>query len=93
AILMVSFAVLGFIIKPLKLKGFAPPETTNAPIPVDATASSVKDDLQAKVGVSPKDFQEAENSSNSVLSEVLRFLKDMKALLVNMVFVVNVLGY
>lgn len=29
---------------------------------------------------------------SSVLSEVLRFMKDMKALLVNMVFVVNVLG-
>ncbi|KAA0031416.1 putative sphingolipid transporter spinster-like protein 2 isoform X1 [Cucumis melo var. makuwa] len=95
AILMVSFAVLGFVIKPLQLNGFAPPETTNASILVDATSSSVKDDLQTKVAVSPEDFQEksAENSSNSVLSEVLRFMKDMKALLVNMVFVVNVLGY
>ncbi|CAK9309117.1 unnamed protein product [Citrullus colocynthis] len=95
AILMVSFAVLGFVIKPLQLKGFAPQTTTNAPIPVDTTASSVKDDLQTKLGVSPKDFQEkrAENSSNSLLKEVLQFMKDMKELLVNKVFVVNVLGY
>ncbi|XP_022158936.1 probable sphingolipid transporter spinster homolog 2 isoform X2 [Momordica charantia] len=98
AILMVSFAVLGFIMKPLQLKGFAPPETINAPIPVDTTASSVKDDLKTKDEVSPKSFQEnsEEKSSNFArksLKEVLQFMKDMKELLVEKVFVTNVLGY
>ncbi|XP_023530643.1 probable sphingolipid transporter spinster homolog 2 isoform X2 [Cucurbita pepo subsp. pepo] len=95
AILMVPFVVLGFVLKPLQLKGFAPREIINAPIPVDTAASSVKDDVKTKDGVSPQDIQEerAGSSSNSVLKEVLRFLKDMKALLVDKVFVVNVLGY
>ncbi|PKI46556.1 hypothetical protein CRG98_033047 [Punica granatum] len=62
ALLMLPFAVLGFVMKPLQLKGFAPAGSKKAASVVTADALS-------------------------------RFMNDMKALLVDKVYVVNVLGY
>ncbi|XP_023511602.1 probable sphingolipid transporter spinster homolog 2 [Cucurbita pepo subsp. pepo] len=90
AILMFPFAIFGFVVKPLQYKGSPSRETVNAPLPVDTATSLVKD-LKIKDGTSHKDLAQnaVESSSNSTPS----FLKDLKALLVDKVFVVNVLGF
>ncbi|XP_010444386.1 PREDICTED: probable sphingolipid transporter spinster homolog 2 [Camelina sativa] len=67
AILMLPFAVLGFVIKPLHLKGFAP----------DDTGKTRTDNLN----VLPVSY-----GFSSVL-------KDLKLLLVDKVYVTNILGY
>ncbi|XP_010461880.1 PREDICTED: probable sphingolipid transporter spinster homolog 2 [Camelina sativa] len=69
AILMLPFAVLGFVIKPLHLKGFAPDDTGFAPDDTD------------NLNVLPVSY-----GFSSVL-------KDLKLLLVDKVYVTNILGY
>ncbi|XP_023746534.1 probable sphingolipid transporter spinster homolog 2 [Lactuca sativa] len=75
AILMLPFAILGFVMKPLQMKGM----------------------LNAKVipGSLNEEFSKKDSSSyvSSTLNKLSRFGQDMKALLSEKVYVVNVLGY
>ncbi|GLT85921.1 hypothetical protein SLE2022_040910 [Rubroshorea leprosula] len=104
AILMLPFAILGFVMKPLQLKGFSPAESEKALTSVETAVSEVQD---TKVS-SGKDstlstkaeFGDKSSKKNSELKGQLfdpnqfpRFAKDMKVLLCEKVFVVNVLGY
>ncbi|URE02705.1 Organic Anion Transporter Polypeptide (OATP) family [Musa troglodytarum] len=95
SILMLPFAILGFIIKPLQLKGFAPSiskkaETSDEIIVQDGDEHNAKSELQAiDEDVSAK----APHRFSSIVSQVSRFWKDMKALLLEKVYVINVLGY
>ncbi|KAI4387189.1 hypothetical protein MLD38_005038 [Melastoma candidum] len=89
AVLMLPFAVLGFIMKPLQLKGFAPAGSTKALKGVEAAttvtegrSSEVLDETSKKL-----------DCKSSFLNQASRFLKDMKVLLVDQVYIVNVLGY
>lgn len=91
AILMLPFAVLGFVVKPLQLKGFAPADSGDAhPISEveDTEVSKGKDVNNQSINTHP-----GSTDAYSNLSQFSRFLKDMKALLLNKVYVTNVLGY
>lgn len=98
AILMFPFAVLGFVMKPLQLKGFSPIESRKASIAV----SEVKGDsnVKGRMVSTKEDFidQSSKGPSRSKfgfinLDQLSRFLKDIKVLLYEKVYVVNVLGY
>ncbi|KAH1242818.1 putative sphingolipid transporter spinster 2 [Glycine soja] len=130
AILMSPFAILGFVMKPLQLKGahsspalilcssitlfpitklfvhpgFAPTDSekaltlgTVASEVSDVGASNGKDEaLSLKAEFRDKSSHEPsrqEQSKCTILDQFSRFLKDMKELLLDKVFVVNVLGY
>nr|XP_048336601.1 probable sphingolipid transporter spinster homolog 2 isoform X2 [Ziziphus jujuba var. spinosa] len=102
AIVMFPFAVLGFIMKPLQLKGFAPADSNKALTAVDAAVSEVEDvsngnrdalrgeeAFKDKITHKPSKLPIATRIKN----QVSRFMKDMKVLLVEKVYVINVLGY
>ncbi|CAL9752270.1 unnamed protein product [Musa acuminata subsp. burmannicoides] len=95
SILMLPFAILGFIIKPLQLKGFTSSlsekaETSDEIIVQDGDEHNAKSELQAiDEDVSAK----APHRFSSIVSQVSRFWKDMKVLLLEKVYVINVLGY
>ncbi|XP_019424506.1 PREDICTED: probable sphingolipid transporter spinster homolog 2 [Lupinus angustifolius] len=102
AILMFPFAILGFVMKPLQLKGFVPadPKTVLAPETVtsgaqDAEASNGKDESLSSKAEKDEGSHETSKpkSAIKILNPFLMFLKDMKELLLDKVFVVNVLGY
>uniref|UniRef100_A0A7N0T5F5 Major facilitator superfamily (MFS) profile domain-containing protein n=1 Tax=Kalanchoe fedtschenkoi TaxID=63787 RepID=A0A7N0T5F5_KALFE len=92
ALLMLPFAVLGFVMKPLQLKGFAPSGSSKALKAVETVNES--NDLEAPedpvlvrdAGGRSKDAVERSNAFT-------RFCGDFKQLLVEKVYVVNVLGY
>ncbi|XP_027364774.1 probable sphingolipid transporter spinster homolog 2 isoform X2 [Abrus precatorius] len=69
SLLMLPFAISGFFMKPLQLKGLVPADSKKALAP-----ETVVSEVQGTLGFS-------------------RFLNDMKALLLDKVYVVNVLGY
>ncbi|KAL5753246.1 hypothetical protein ACOSQ2_023753 [Xanthoceras sorbifolium] len=95
ALLMLPFAILGFVMKPLQLKGFAPVESKKAL--ASETAASLTDEASnGHVSVGNEDIsnQGSEKISKSMgVNQFSRFAKDMKVLLVDKVYVVNVLGY
>ncbi|KAL6517557.1 hypothetical protein OROMI_033258 [Orobanche minor] len=87
ALLMLPFAVLGFVMKPLQLKGFGPAGSKKA-------LAAVDDGSEDQGG----EFSRTEESGNEIsrplwLGALTMFGEDMKALLVDKVYVVNVLGY
>ncbi|KAE9597109.1 hypothetical protein Lal_00007292 [Lupinus albus] len=102
AILMLPFAILGFVMKPLQLKGLVPdepkkvlaPETVASGAQVVEPSNGKDESLSSKA---EKDEGLHENSKSEsatkILNPFLMFLKDMKELLLDKVFVVNVLGY
>ncbi|CAN6715251.1 unnamed protein product [Malus baccata var. baccata] len=91
SILMLPFAILGFVMKPLQMKGFSHPESKKAPIAMETAVEEVQgSDILMKEDVGDSTIQK---SSNSKVNPISRFMKDMKALLGDKVYVVNVLGY
>ncbi|XP_047337496.1 probable sphingolipid transporter spinster homolog 2 [Impatiens glandulifera] len=89
AILMFPFAILGFVMKPLQLKGFShdKPKATLR----EMLKELPKDDEAAEAGDA---LMRKESKCECInLSQLSLFLIDMKALLVDKVYVVNVLGY
>ncbi|XAR52985.1 hypothetical protein NMG60_11021344 [Bertholletia excelsa] len=100
AILMFPFAVLGFVMKPLQLKGFSPVESKKALTGTETAVSEVKDYLSGKGGVVKEDCIDHDSKQISKekcgyinLNQLSRFLKDIQVLLHEKVYVVNVLGY
>ncbi|KAK9000151.1 hypothetical protein V6N11_080657 [Hibiscus sabdariffa] len=102
AILMLPFAILGFVMKPLHLKGFATDESKKALISEGMAAPEVRDTEASNVKVkdSAKSMKEEFSNMFSKMkcasidsNQFSRFIEDMKALLVDKVYVVNVLGY
>uniref|UniRef100_A0A7C9DX47 Major facilitator superfamily (MFS) profile domain-containing protein n=1 Tax=Opuntia streptacantha TaxID=393608 RepID=A0A7C9DX47_OPUST len=101
-ILMVPFVVLGFVMKPLQLKGFAPPETQKALPSEETVASDVRGSETSVAGSSKLPLEvEIDKLGEPSMSkgqkiegnDFTRFLKDMKVLLLDKVYAVNVLGY
>ncbi|MBA0618365.1 hypothetical protein Godav_027726 [Gossypium davidsonii] len=139
ALLMLPFAVFGFLVKPLQLKGFSPVESKKALASVE-TVSSVTDVRQIKCKVFSRFYNYSLDvpykfcnflippfvlfcilkaskldgrmlvggdgiigdelsktskleSIHNILNQLSRFAKDMKVLLVDKVYVVNVFGY
>ncbi|KAK1568689.1 hypothetical protein Q3G72_027557 [Acer saccharum] len=107
AILMLPFAVLGFVMKPLQLKGFAPVESKQATTATETSSVEVHDDAETEVttgrnhALSVNDDVEDKSSNkcsrstdtSNILNQFSIFFKDVKVLLLNKVYVVNVLGY
>lgn len=75
AILMLPFAILGFVMKPLQLKGFTP--------------TGIRKALTAVEDGSDQD----ESSTSLRWGAITTFGKDLTVLLLDKVYVVNVLGY
>lgn len=102
AILMVPFVILGFVMKPLQLKGFAPAGSKNAVSSTETAASdvqgseiSITDCSETPLQVKNNYLGEASESKEKKNegNEFTRFISDMKVLLLDKVYVVNVLGY
>ncbi|BAT73869.1 hypothetical protein LR48_Vigan01g075100 [Vigna angularis] len=103
AVLMSPFAILGFFMKPLQLKGFAPADSekklkleTAVSETQDVNASNGKDEtLSLKAEFRDKSAHEPSRSkcATTIFGQFSRFLQDVKELLLDKVFVVNVLGY
>ncbi|KAL0384367.1 UNVERIFIED_CONTAM: putative sphingolipid transporter spinster2 [Sesamum radiatum] len=87
AILMLPFAILGFVMKPLQLKGLTPAESKKALTTVDNGSEDQGGELSRRVEVAN------ESSKPLGLTALTVFGKDMKVLLLEKVYVVNVLGY
>ncbi|CAH2061455.1 unnamed protein product [Thlaspi arvense] len=100
AVLMAPFAVLGFLMKPLQLKGFPATDATDSikmASSVDAETSKNKNHLQAggneiEVSIETSTCGRS-NYKNAVSKSFTQFAKDMKVLCKEKVFVINVLGY
>ncbi|GLT63611.1 hypothetical protein SLA2020_361650 [Shorea laevis] len=99
AIFMIPFAVLGFVMKPLQLKGLAPAESKKALMSVETAATEVQGGNDGTMSVT-EEFGDKSPKKNSRLigrlfdrNQFSRFVKDMKVLLHEKVYVVNVLGY
>ncbi|XP_012828319.1 PREDICTED: probable sphingolipid transporter spinster homolog 2 isoform X2 [Erythranthe guttata] len=84
ALLMLPFAILGFVMKPLQLKGFSPVESKKALTVVDEDEGGEH---------SRREVVADESSKTSGCGALTMFVKDMKVLLLEKVYVVNVLGY
>ncbi|KAK8472199.1 hypothetical protein PHAVU_002G138900 [Phaseolus vulgaris] len=89
AILMLPFPILGFVIKPLQLKGFAPLESKHTPS-IETNVSETGDD-----GMLAEDqaLLRGSKSTSKLWDQFTNFSKDMQELLHDQVYVVNVLGY
>ncbi|XP_057960284.1 probable sphingolipid transporter spinster homolog 2 [Malania oleifera] len=101
AILMFPFAVLGFVMKPLQLKGFAPAESKKA-LTSETAAPENEGSGQSNVngcmmtgneGIHNQASNKMSKSKGVFCSQFSRLWKDTKALLLEKVYVVNVLGY
>ncbi|KAL6494618.1 hypothetical protein OROGR_031418 [Orobanche gracilis] len=88
ALLMLPFAVLGFVMKPLQLKGFGPAGSKKALAALDDGSED-----QAVTNFPERRRLETKFQDHNELGALTIFGEDMKALLVDKVYVVNVLGY
>ncbi|PIA55126.1 hypothetical protein AQUCO_00800095v1 [Aquilegia coerulea] len=108
AILMLPFAVLGFVMKPLQLKGFAFAEQKKASTSVEIIGSEIEGTEVADIEVASSergyldgdelDRCTSKKSSLSkgsleILNQLSKFWKDIKVLLFDKVYLTNVLGY
>ncbi|XP_044509709.1 probable sphingolipid transporter spinster homolog 2 isoform X2 [Mangifera indica] len=97
AILMFPFVVLGFAMKPLQLKGFAHVESKKALTNIETALPESQDvEVEVTTAKSPTSMkEEVDNkiSNKSSKSKNSNMFKDLKALLIEKVYVVNVLGY
>ncbi|XP_065872724.1 probable sphingolipid transporter spinster homolog 2 [Euphorbia lathyris] len=87
AVLMVPFVVVAFCLKPLQMKGFVPAESNKALTSVETDVSEDSEEVSAN----KDDILLAKEDKS--MNQCSIFMKDMKTLLVEKVFVVNVLGY
>ncbi|KAK2393309.1 Major facilitator superfamily protein [Trifolium repens] len=101
AILMLPFAILGFLMKPLHLKGFFPADLITAQVPetvslgIQATNASIGKgeslSLKAKFKDKSSNDQSKSKSATKMFDQVLSFLVDMKEIHLDKVYVINVL--
>lgn len=98
AILMLPFAVLGFVMKPLQLKGFTHNQLKDALISEDASESLNHDTSYDEQTQDQASYEVPTKASKleaafDIRSQFSRFSKDIVALLHEEVYVVNILGY
>ncbi|KQJ83683.1 probable sphingolipid transporter spinster homolog 2 [Brachypodium distachyon] len=103
SILMLPFVILGFVIKPLELKGFTHNKKTkeygpmlNPELRDETNNNGIKQGVPAGTeGLTEKIPQRFSFSSfgKKVMIEIGHFGQDMKELLQEKVYVINVLGY
>ncbi|KAK2373987.1 hypothetical protein P8452_46805 [Trifolium repens] len=90
AILMLPFPILGFLIKPLQLKGFGPTESKQT---LTSTEANVSENGDGDMHAEDQAFITGSGLTSKLLNQFTRFSKDMQELLHDSVYVVNVLGY
>ncbi|GMN34138.1 hypothetical protein TIFTF001_004531 [Ficus carica] len=94
AFLMLPFAVLGFVVKPLKLRGFASADSnkgltsTEESNSVSEGASHIDDHVFIASNETTK-----LSATSKLANQCSTFSKDLKVLLLDKVYLVNVLGY
>ncbi|KAM5576920.1 putative sphingolipid transporter spinster [Rosa sericea] len=95
ALLMLPFAVLGFSVKPLQLKGLPPPESTEFLESIETSPLIEESEIPNINGRVKVDCDETSCScpTTKFLDQVSSFSKDLKVLLLDKVYIVNVLGY
>lgn len=96
AILMLPFAVFGFVMKPLQLKGFAPVVSRKGLLDIESdSATEVANSLLVAEdeAINIKPPFKVTSGSSKFSSNFSIFLKDIRGLLLDKVYVVNVLGY
>ncbi|KAL5714812.1 hypothetical protein ACHQM5_016720 [Ranunculus cassubicifolius] len=93
AILMLPFAVLGFVMKPLQMKGFASDGSKTALRSVEVIAPEVEDGGAADLDHYSSKSSYSSKGSLDILNQLSKFWIDMKVLLSDKVYVINVLGY
>ncbi|RDY02444.1 putative sphingolipid transporter spinster-like 3, partial [Mucuna pruriens] len=92
AILMLPFPILGFVMKPLQLKGFGPSEskqTLTSNVSETGEVSLIDDDMLAE----DQALIRGPKSTSKLWNQFIRFSQDMQELLRDQVYVINVLGY
>ncbi|GAB2218013.1 hypothetical protein Droror1_Dr00001228 [Drosera rotundifolia] len=85
SVLMLPFAILGFVMKPLQLKGFASAGSNKL-----TSVETVEQD--GGRAVNPNGVPQSSRDGCG-WNQFTRFTEDMKVLLLDKVYVVNVLGY
>ncbi|XP_062101004.1 probable sphingolipid transporter spinster homolog 2 [Humulus lupulus] len=93
ALLMLPFAVSGFLVKPLQLKGFAYVGSNKGLSTIEATGHVMEDGSDVDSVLIPLDETTKLSAFSRLSNQFSRFTKDMKVLLLDKVYVVNVLGY
>ncbi|KAL1289426.1 hypothetical protein AAHE18_20G058400 [Arachis hypogaea] len=103
SVLMLPFAIAGFVMKPLQLKGLVPADSEKVLVPgtplsevsVMDTSNGKDESLSLKAEFSDKNSVDhsKSNSAAKMYDQFSRFFNDMKELLGDKVYVVNVLGY
>ncbi|XP_045812901.1 probable sphingolipid transporter spinster homolog 2 isoform X1 [Trifolium pratense] len=103
SILMLPLAILGFLMKPLQLKGFFPTDMITAQVPetvaleIQVTNASIGKEeslsLKAEFKDKSSNDQSKSKSATKMFDQVSSFLVDMKALHLDKVYVINVLGH
>ncbi|XP_073220393.1 probable sphingolipid transporter spinster homolog 2 isoform X2 [Cicer arietinum] len=86
AILMLPFPILGFLIQPLQLKGFAPMESKQR-------LTSIEENGDDGMLAEDQAFIRGSRLSSKLWNQFTRFSEDMQELLHDRVYVINVLGY
>ncbi|WOK98884.1 putative sphingolipid transporter [Canna indica] len=95
SILMLPFAILGFTIKPLQLKGFTSSKSRSAEAIDEVIVQELHGDgmLLTLACYLSYIFNNIPSGAARIVDQISRFWKDMKVLLLEKVYVVNVLGY
>ncbi|XP_020234032.1 probable sphingolipid transporter spinster homolog 2 [Cajanus cajan] len=103
SLLMLPFAISGFFMKPLQLRGFVSsdsekaltPETIVSGVQVMEASNGKDESMSLKAELRDKSSNDhfKSKSATKIFEKFSRFLNDVKALLLDKVYVVNVLGY
>lgn len=102
AILMLPFAVLGFVMKPLQLKGFSHAGFEDPSVATESIGSEVKENAAGKGSVPPVKTELTDQCLKEPsktkfvlinLDHVSTFMKDVKLLFLDKVYLINILGY
>ncbi|KAH0716281.1 hypothetical protein KY284_009186, partial [Solanum tuberosum] len=94
ALLMLPFAILGFVMKPLQLKGFSYTGSKGPSTSVQTSCTeAVTSPCQDGSSQTRNDSMDDSKSAPGILNQFTRFWMDMKVLLLDKVYVVNILGY
>ncbi|KAL1802047.1 hypothetical protein ACET3Z_030694 [Daucus carota] len=93
ALLMLPFAILGFVMKPLQMKGFSASGLSKKFGSLENNAPEVEGFPNGSHSPSEDYKPSSLKDESAITAQLSRFLKDMKVLLADKVYVVNVLGY
>ncbi|XP_065873958.1 probable sphingolipid transporter spinster homolog 2 isoform X1 [Euphorbia lathyris] len=92
SLLMLPFAVLGFVMKPLQMRGFSHAPSNKALTSIESVASVTEENDNEGINGQAVKASKLKDSTTR-LHQLSRFLKDVKMLLLHEVFIINVLGY